>query len=521
MEQIVRYIILFFFCIMLQVAYSQKNVPLQKDYTQAVDQLFIENNSVQPTFVKPYQLDSYKNEIIDSVLLFSKSKPKSKKNLFVRKWSYEPLFVVDSTDYTLNIDPLFDFSYGQDYIRNTHYYSNSRGIQLSGHIQNSIFFESSFLETQASFPVYISDYIHSSNAAPGQGQARRFESGAFDYSLSGGSLGFKINRYLNVSLGHGKFFAGDGYRSVLLSDNAFNYPFLRATFNFKNFQYTRVWAILMGDSISTSSFGVREKRLAGFNIFTFIPNSTIQLSFFEGRVFNYPNETQNLDMNYQFFNPILYSNSLFKNDNQTTILGTGIKLSLFKSLQFYAQIGYNSNSIKESFKKRSAFQAGFKYFNCIGIKNLFVHAEYNKAGKYIYSNTIAGISYSHYNQSIAHPFGASFQEILILANYRYKSWKAELNWQSANYGEGIIAIAAKKNKYVKEMQYSTPFIGLGPEVELNSWGGNISYLLNSFSNRRIECGYQSRISHFMNTSSENGYYYIAFKTAIYNSYNDF
>ena len=38
-----------------------------------------------------------------------------------------------------------------------------------------------------------------------------------------------------------KTFYKDGYRSLLLSDNSFNYPFLRLQSNFGKFQYTNLY----------------------------------------------------------------------------------------------------------------------------------------------------------------------------------------------------------------------------------------------------------------------------------------
>ena len=53
-------------------------------------------------------------------------------------------------------------------------------------------------------------------------------------------------RWVNVQFGNGKQFVGNGYRSVLLSDNAFNYPYLKFSFLSHNnrWQYTTFHAKL-------------------------------------------------------------------------------------------------------------------------------------------------------------------------------------------------------------------------------------------------------------------------------------
>ena len=47
-----------------------------------------------------------------------------------------------------------------------------------------------------------------------------------------------------MQFGHGKHFIGDGYRSLFLSDNSFNYPFLRIETKLGKLQYTNLYAEL-------------------------------------------------------------------------------------------------------------------------------------------------------------------------------------------------------------------------------------------------------------------------------------
>ena len=62
---------------------------------------------------------------------------------------------------------------------------------------------------------------------PGQGQWKDYSNGkAFDFAYSSALLDYKAGKFLDFQLGYDKNFIGDGYRSMLLSDNSFNYPFL-------------------------------------------------------------------------------------------------------------------------------------------------------------------------------------------------------------------------------------------------------------------------------------------------------
>ena len=43
---------------------------------------------------------------------------------------------------------------------------------------------------------------------------------------------------------------------------------------------------------------------------------------------------------------------------------------------------------------------------------------------YTYQGQDSGIGYSNYNQSLGHPMGANFNELLMMVNYQYKRFYA-------------------------------------------------------------------------------------------------
>ena len=79
---------------------------------------------------------------------------------------------------------------------------------------------------------------------PGQGRGRIYNENGFDYARSSGFVSINASKNFILQFGHGKHFIGDGYRSLLLSDNSFNYPFLRLQSSFGKFQYTNLYCEL-------------------------------------------------------------------------------------------------------------------------------------------------------------------------------------------------------------------------------------------------------------------------------------
>lgn len=61
--------------------------------------------------------------------------------------------------------------------------------------------------------------------------------------MASGYVSYSSNKHFNFQVGHGKHFVGDGYRSLLLSDNALNYPYARITSTFGKLQYTNLYAV--------------------------------------------------------------------------------------------------------------------------------------------------------------------------------------------------------------------------------------------------------------------------------------
>ncbi len=68
--------------------------------------------------------------------------------------------------------------------------------------------------------------------------------GGYDYPLAEGYLSYSPGKYFNIQFGHGKNFIGDGYRSLLMSDNASPYPYFKLNTTFWKLKYTNTWMSL-------------------------------------------------------------------------------------------------------------------------------------------------------------------------------------------------------------------------------------------------------------------------------------
>ena len=60
--------------------------------------------------------------------------------------------------------------------------------------------------------------------------------------MANGHVSYQTSKHFNFQFGHGKHFIGDGYRSMLLSDNSFNYPYLKITTDVWKVSYVNLYS---------------------------------------------------------------------------------------------------------------------------------------------------------------------------------------------------------------------------------------------------------------------------------------
>src|SRR5690606_20878453 len=93
-----------------------------------------------------------------------------------RKLFHEHLINLSGNNYQIAIDPVVNFQGGA--LNNPNPsgigYMNTRGFIIGGRLGKKVTFTSSYLENQAVFPQYISDFVEYSQVVPGQGHARDF-----------------------------------------------------------------------------------------------------------------------------------------------------------------------------------------------------------------------------------------------------------------------------------------------------------------------------------------------------------
>ncbi|MDX1666691.1 MAG: hypothetical protein R3350_05665, partial [Saprospiraceae bacterium] len=161
---------------------------------------------------------------------------------------------VNEAAFHLRLNPIINFKYGLAGEGDPDYYYNRRGVEMRGGFDDRIYFYTSILETQAQFPDYVRRRVDRTGALPGEGLIKSFNDDFFgidsgyDFLNGQGYLGFNISAHLGLQFGYGRNFLGNGYRSVLLSDFANNYLYLKLNWQVWKLHYQNIFAELSVES---------------------------------------------------------------------------------------------------------------------------------------------------------------------------------------------------------------------------------------------------------------------------------
>lgn len=453
-----------------------------------------------------------------------------------------PADVYQPRKFYISANPIVRLEAGRDLknSENTVYY-NMRGVELNVNIGSKISVYSAFTENQSAFPNYVALQVRKFRAAPGESKVRNFGQRGFDFSRAMGFITYAPSKHFNVQAGHGQHFIGDGYRSLFLSDNSFVYPYIRFSTQFWKIKYVSMYSEFINDVQADTDFTLGlPRKLGSFNYLSLDVAPWLQLGAFEGMVWRSSVAGGGRTFDANFINPIIGIRALQKNIDANSVYGLSAKITLPKYIILYGQLLVNE--LRGNFLgagNRSGLQMGAKYYDAFGVKNLNILAEYNRVRPYTYQNNgDTVLHYTHYNQALAHPMGANFDEMLLLVNYRYKRFLTELKVNTAtsavdakirvplftpgNVGSDILLNAADANPEFADRtrvgQGDSRYFLLNAEFR-------VGYLINPRLNMMVEArahirNYRFDINLPALNNTDMSLFSIGFNTRLFNHYYD-
>jgi len=463
--------------------------------------------------------------------------PAKKRSWLYRKLYQENLFIIrdSASKFYCTIDPLFNFQGSADRSdSNKKFYQNTRGILVQGNVGNKFAFSSSFWENQADYPTYLNQFIADNYVVPGNGRPKLFGTNGYDFSMSEAYLSYSPSSHFNFQGGYGKNFIGDGYRSLFLSDNSFAYPYIRVTTTFWHIQYTNLYTEFLDPfadpSILQNNEGLFQRKAGAFQYLSWNVTPKMEWGFFQGMIWPTGNRYNQMALNANYFNPLIFANTWKYGFNNTPnmLVGAALKYKFSNHFMIYGQLLINDfpKELKlVYFDNQTAHQTGVKYYNSVGKFNFIFQLEYNEVRPYTYASKDSLDNYSNYNQSLADPMGANFRELIGILHLRYDHFSINLQLNYAQIGLDSNHANFGSNIFNPIPPNSPHHLMLaGEESTMIFMDAHISYLLNPRTNMNFTVG----ISHRTYTSINNmdnqpamTLIYVGFRTSIDNMYVDF
>ena len=519
-------------------------IPINNDYEMEVQAAAYNSDYRFHTAVKSWSEYQFR----DILNLDSLNKSQYFDRDFNKKWknyAWNSIFNTDfigvrNDDYYIAINPIVDFQVGKDGDKST--WVNTRGAEVKGTIGDNFAFYSNLRENQAVFPDYITEYVKENKVVPGQGNARPFKQTGFDYTNASAYIALRPMYWLQSVIGYGKNFIGDGYRSLILSDNAFAYPYIKLTANVWNIQYSCYYT-QMSDKNRILNDKTYARKYTIIHYIDWAVTKRLNLGLFDAIVCRGQDDNGiRRGFDFQYINPIIFLRTTDYHAGSSpdnALLGVSASYILGKHTTLYTQFVLDEMTVKEFigfngyYANKQSYQFGVKSYNCFGIKNLFLQGEFNLVRPYMYSHWSGESNYAHLNQPLAHPWGGNFYEIIARAQYNYKRFYFQYKMNYGQWGDDIITENGEFQYYGHDIYHNyidhyhidgKPLYGhymlTGERNTLlmnnfvASWIVNPSYNLNVFAeithrNQTIEGGdnYNDFIISFgIRTTLDNKYY---------------
>jgi hypothetical protein len=368
-------------------------------------------------------------------------------------------FTVEEKDFFLAVNPVFQFQQSFETASNERVFLNSKGITLHGIIGKRIGFNVYVTDNQERGPEFFRDRIAQFDAVPGEGFYKPFKETAVDYLDARGSMFFNAGKYFDFQFGYDKNFIGNGYRSLFLSDFGNSNLFFRMNAHVWKLSYNVLISELVPQTINISSGDkILDKKYAAMHHLSLNATPWLNLGLFDAVIFGRKNNFE-----FSYLNPVIFLRAAEQQNGSAdnALLGFDWKANAGHQGQFYGQFMIDEFVLKQLksgdgwWGNKFGLQVGTKYIDAFEIHNFDIQAEFNVVRPFTYSHFDSVANYSHYNQPLAHPLGANFNEVIIIFRYQpLPRWSTELKtiyWRqgidsvNSNFGSDIFKLNSTRS----------------------------------------------------------------------------
>lgn len=484
--------------------------------------------------VKPYNIQEVNKVInLDSIDYYrTKASPNFRTKAKETKFKYD-------------LNPLLNIQAGfSKELTNNILFGTGIGANLNLNYNNKFHFNSYYQADLNKFPTYIKNYSNDNCVVPQEGIG--YSSGNNLHSRNfGGYFNYEASNIFNFEIGHGKNHWGNGYRSLLLSDASNNYSYAKITTTVWKFKYVNLYTNFkdIGNERLEPYWSYNNK-FGTFHYLSWNVTKRINFSFFESVIWQAQDTLVNRGFDPNYLNPVIFYRpveySIGSSDN--SLMGLNVRYKITNNAMYYGQLILDEFYLKEIrtdflvkakqldpstphgwWANKQGFQLGLKWNNIL-LPNLNLQMEYNTVRPYTYSHITGQSNYGHYNQALAHPYGANFKEGIFIINYQKNNWNINLkniyairglDNDTTNYGGDIY-----KPYNTIESVYNN-YTGQGIEHKMIYTDLKLSYIIKPKTMLHAFVGVRNRYEKLPYRSNNATFIFAGIKTSLYNTYHDF
>lgn len=314
-------------------------------------------------------------------------------------------------------------------------YDVGMGLSFSLRVGDKLYANWNLIDQYTQFNPITQAYIEQKQIVPGAGNASiyRNNQGLYSYGRNNGYISYSPSKYFNFQLGRGKNFIGEGYRSLILSDVANFYDYLKVTTSFWKVKYVNLFSRMKDFSGNYELPGSGRDKYTSMHYLSWNVSKRLNVGLFEAIVWQSEDSLTQRGFDIYYLNPIIFYRpvefSLGSPDN--ALIGASASFKLSRSIKFYGQLMLDEFLLKEIrasrgwWANKQAAQLGMRYYNAFKIKGLMLNGEFNYIRPFTYSHALISQNYGHSKSSLAHPLGANLREVILGAHYCKKDWYLE------------------------------------------------------------------------------------------------
>ncbi len=445
--------------IAVSVAQAQSPyAPLNEDYYHWIDRYEVKTGKILPHFftsVKPYKRSAI-IAFVDSVNAlegfqsradkfnydylrndsweWSRAETADSKIAFLKTFykKKSDFFHVDVPEFDLHVNPVLYLGIGNDSRRDDRLFINTRGVEVRGMVDRKVGFYTYLTDNQMILPSYVWDQMSLNPVIPHEGFWKEFKDGkGVDFLQARGYITVDATKSINLQAGYDRFFIGNGMRSLIYSDYAPPASFFKA--NIKVWKLNYVYSISEMTADVDASLGGNRSMQKGypdkfvtFHHLSLNIGKKLNIGVFESVIFSPDDTTGAGKFEWAYLNPIIFFRAIEQQNGSSdnVLLGLDFKWNALRKLSFYGQFVMDEfvlNEIKAGdgwWANKFAIQLGGKYIDAFGVPNLDLQGEINLARPYTYSHNTQYSNYTSYQQPLAHPLGANFNEAIGMIRYQ-------------------------------------------------------------------------------------------------------